>query len=131
MNSTDTTTVFSFSHADDAVDISQIGATQMDTVVYRCTVRRRIWPLRRNKKKLPTVRLGGKRQLLVRILKRIRIRWMKMKKACTLKKLKEYYYSVLKDVMEAGGSFETFQRRLMLETSFAVPVMGLSFNTYH
>ncbi|KAD4889399.1 hypothetical protein E3N88_21472 [Mikania micrantha] len=122
MNSTDTTTVFSFSHADDAVDISQIGATQMDTVVYRCTVRRRIWPLRRNKKKLPTVRLGGKRQLLVRILKRIRIRWMKMKKACTLKKLKEYYYSVLKDVMEAGGSFETFQRRLMLETSFAVPI---------
>lgn len=53
-----------------------------------------------------------------------------MKQACTLKKLKEYYYSVLKDVIEAGGSFETFQQRLMLETSFGVPAMGLSFNTF-
>lgn len=75
------------------------------------------------------VRLGGgKRQLLVKIFRRIGIRWMKMKKACTLKKLKDYYYSVLKDVIEAGG---TFEQRLMLETSFAVPVMALSFNTYH
>ncbi|XP_076954947.1 uncharacterized protein LOC143629591 [Bidens hawaiensis] len=101
------------------------------TTIYRSTVRRRIWPLRRKKKKLPTVRLGGKRQLLVRILRRIRIKWMNLKKACTLKKLKEYYYSVLNDVIEAGGTFETFQQRLMLETSFAVPVLGLSFNTYH
>ncbi|CAI9280952.1 unnamed protein product [Lactuca saligna] len=106
---------------------------KLSTGIHRCSVRRRLWPLRRQKKKnkLPTVRLGGKRQLLVRFLKRIRIKWMKMKKACTLKKLKEYYYSVLKDVIEAGGSFETFQQRLLLETSFAVPVMGLSFNTFH
>ncbi|KAI3759782.1 hypothetical protein L6452_07838 [Arctium lappa] len=110
-----------------------IAETDHKQIIYRCTtIRRRIWPLRRNKKKkLPTVRLGGKRQLMVRMLKRIRIRWLKLKKACTLKKLKEYYSSVLKDVIEAGGTFETFQQRLLLETSFAVPVMGLSFNTFH
>ncbi|KAI3727352.1 hypothetical protein L1987_67166 [Smallanthus sonchifolius] len=130
MNSIRNTTAFSDS---DDVNIPQSGSKmdQNQAAVYRCTVRRRIWPLRRKKKKLPTVRLGGKRQLLVKVFKRIRMRWMKMKKACTLKKLKGYYYSVLKDVIEAGGSFETFQQRLMLETSFAVPVMGLSFNTYH
>ncbi|MFS7974584.1 hypothetical protein Hanom_Chr09g00870451 [Helianthus anomalus] len=121
-----TTTTFS-----DSDDVSMAEMKHNQTAIYRCTTRRRIWPLRRKKKKLPTVRLGGKRQLLVKIFRRIRIRWMKMKKACTLKKLKEYYYSVLKDVIEAGGTFETYQQRLMLESSFAVPVMGLSFNTYH
>ncbi|KAL4584402.1 hypothetical protein LXL04_009003 [Taraxacum kok-saghyz] len=123
----DTTT---YSHSDDVDTITQTDQKQA-AGIYRCTVRGRIWPLRRQKKKLPTVRLGGKRQLLVRFLKKLRIRWMKLKKACTLKKLKEYYYSVLKDVIEAGGTFETFQQRLLLETSFAVPVMGLSFNTFH
>ncbi|PWA41272.1 hypothetical protein CTI12_AA082040 [Artemisia annua] len=99
-------------------------------IISRTTSRPRIWPLRRRKKKVQTVRLGGRRQIFVRMIRKIRIKWMKMKQACTLKKLKEYYYSVLKDVIEAGGSFETFQQRLMMETSFAVPVLGLSFNTF-
>ncbi|KAI3521370.1 hypothetical protein L1887_10833 [Cichorium endivia] len=126
MSSIHDTTDFSNSYD---VNIAQLDHKQ--STIYRCTVRRRLWPLRRQKKKLPTVRLGGKRQLLIRMFRRIRIRWSKMKKACTLKKLKEYYYSVLKDVIEAGGTFETFQQRLLLESSFAVPVMGLSFNTFH
>ncbi|KAK1434236.1 hypothetical protein QVD17_11155 [Tagetes erecta] len=111
---------------------NMILGAKVDIYGLQCTdVRRRIWPLRRRKKKVATVRLGGKRQLLVKTLRRIRMKWMKMKKACSLKKLKEYYYSVLKDVIEGGGTFETYQQRLILETSFAVPVMGLSFNTYH
>lgn len=87
--------------------------------------------IQQRKRKPPTLRLGGKKpRLLVRLLRRIRLRWLKLRYLCMLKKLKEYYKRVVKELIEAGGSLESFQQRILLETSFAVPVMGVSFSTY-
>lgn len=87
--------------------------------------------IQHRKRKPPTLRLGGKKpRLLVRLLRRIRLRWLKLRYLCMLKKLKEYYKRVVKELIEAGGSLESFQQRILLETSFAVPVMGVSFSTY-
>ncbi|KAK1414227.1 hypothetical protein QVD17_29969 [Tagetes erecta] len=101
--------------------------------------RRRLWRLRKTKK-LPTVRLGGQKQsgsgsgsAMVRMIKRINMRWMKLKKARVLKKLKEYYLCVLKDLTENDRSFEKshhHQQLLLMETSFAVPVMGIPINSF-
>lgn len=81
-------------------------------------------PLRRRRRQA-TVRLGGKKKnrrgvFLARLVRRVRLK---------LKKVKDYYNSLVKDMIEAGSSLEAFQQRLLLETSFGVPVMGLSFNT--
>ncbi|KAI3524945.1 hypothetical protein L1887_03614 [Cichorium endivia] len=107
------------------------------TILGCATSRPRIWRLRR-KKKLPTVRLGGQRQLqgggsgsvMVRMIRRIRIRWLKLKKACALKKLKEYYLCVLNDLTHNDGSYEKHQQMLLMESSFGIPVMGLTFNAF-
>ncbi|CAH1425423.1 unnamed protein product [Lactuca virosa] len=111
--------------------------------ILRCaTSRPRIWRLRR-KKKLPTVRLGGGQSqsqlqgggsgsLMAGMIRRIRVRWMKLKKACALKKLKEYYLCVLKELTENdNGSFEKRQQLLLMESSFGIPVMGITFNAYN
>ncbi|KAK3030954.1 hypothetical protein RJ639_036692 [Escallonia herrerae] len=90
-------------------------------------------PLRR-RRKVPTVRLGGKKTrrgfFLVRLLRRVRVRWLRLKNSCMLKKLKDYYHSLVQDLIDGGGTVESFQQRLFLETSFGVPVMGLTFNTF-
>ncbi|KAJ0724696.1 hypothetical protein HanPI659440_Chr12g0450431 [Helianthus annuus] len=99
--------------------------------------RRRLWRL--GKKKPPTVRLGGQRHsqggggsgsAMVRLIQRVRIRWLKLKKARVLKKLKEYYLCVLKDITERDRSLEKHNQLLLMETSFAVPVMGISINSF-
>ncbi|KAK3006934.1 hypothetical protein RJ639_016889 [Escallonia herrerae] len=94
---------------------------------------RRGVPLRR-RRKVPTVRLGGKKTrrgyFLVRLLRRVRVRWLRLKNSCMLKKLKDYYHSLVQDLIDGGGTMESFQQRLFLETSFGVPVMGLTFNTF-
>ncbi|XP_069154896.1 uncharacterized protein [Solanum lycopersicum] len=89
------------------------------------------------KKKLPTVRLGGgknnnnrRRFSVAKLFRRVKLRWLKSQYTCLLKKMREYYQSAVKDIMENGGALDSFQQRLLLETSFAVPVMGLSFNTF-
>ncbi|XP_059641342.1 uncharacterized protein LOC132283416 [Cornus florida] len=86
------------------------------------------------RRRLPMVRLGGKKRrrgfFLVRLFRRVRVRWLKLKYSCMLKKLKEYYHSVVKDIMEAGGTIEAFHQRILLETSFAVPVLGISFSNF-
>ncbi|KAL3335242.1 hypothetical protein AABB24_031444 [Solanum stoloniferum] len=89
------------------------------------------------KKRLPTVRLGGgknnnsrRRFSVAKLFRRVKLRWLKLQYTCLLKKLREYYRSAVKDLMENGGALDSFQQRLLLETSFAVPVMGLSFNTF-
>ncbi|KAK4719127.1 hypothetical protein R3W88_017465 [Solanum pinnatisectum] len=89
------------------------------------------------KKRLPTVRLGGgknnnsrRRFSVAKLFRRVKLRWLKLQYTCLLKKLREYYRSTMKDLMENGGALDSFQQRLLLETSFAVPVMGLSFNTF-
>ncbi|CAN4098544.1 unnamed protein product [Withania somnifera] len=84
------------------------------------------------KKRLPTVRLGGLKRgfTIAKLFKRVKLQWLKLQYMCLLKKLREYYQCAVKDMMENGGAVDAFQQRLLLETSFAVPVMGLSFNTF-
>ncbi|KAK1360300.1 Receptor-type tyrosine-protein like [Heracleum sosnowskyi] len=100
------------------------------TSLFRWPTRTRLIPLRR-RRVLPTVRLGGKKNtrrkfFIIRILRRIKLRWIKMK----LKKLREYYHALIKDVIDGNASVEAFQQRLLMEASFAIPVMGLSINTF-
>lgn len=92
------------------------------------------WFLRRGRPRQPTIRLGGKKPrggfFLTRLCKKAKVKWMKMEHLCMLKKLKKFYKSLVKDIIEGSATIESFQQRLLLETSFAVPVMGLSFNTF-
>lgn len=75
---------------------------------------------------------GGSGSLMAGMIRRIRVRWMKLKKACALKKLKEYYLCVLKELTENdNGSFEKRQQLLLMESSFGIPVMGITFNAYN
>ncbi|XP_060189392.1 uncharacterized protein LOC132618313 [Lycium barbarum] len=123
------------SNPTNSVQKSSIITHSYPTTIFRWAPVRRKISLR--KKRLPTVRLGGGKSnntrrgfSVVKLFRRVRLRWLKLKYACLLKKLKEYYQSVVKDIMENGGTLDAFQQRLLLETSFAVPVMGLSFNTF-
>ncbi|OAY53222.1 uncharacterized protein LOC110613926 [Manihot esculenta] len=101
------------------------------SVAFRWPTRRRI-SLRR--RKLPSVRLGGKKQrrglFLLRMLRRMRVKWLKLHYSCLLRKLKEYYRNLIKDVIEAGATIEVYQQRLVMEASFGVPVMGFNFSSY-
>ncbi|XVE88617.1 hypothetical protein DITRI_Ditri19aG0083900 [Diplodiscus trichospermus] len=94
--------------------------------------RRRIFLRRRNK--LPTVRLGGKKPrrglFLVRVLKKMRLRWLKLQYTCMLRKLRKYYRNLIKDIVEAGATVEALQQRMFMESTFAVPVMGVSFSSF-
>ncbi|KAJ7963296.1 Receptor-type tyrosine-protein like [Quillaja saponaria] len=100
------------------------------TPFFRWQTRVRILHRRR---KLQTVRLGGKKPrrgfVLVKMWRKIRVRWLKFQYLCMLKKIKEYYKRLIKDLVEAGASIETFQQMVFMETSFAVPI-GVSFSTY-
>ncbi|XP_057977407.1 uncharacterized protein LOC131164317 [Malania oleifera] len=92
--------------------------------------RRKPLPRRR---KIRSVRLGGekaRRGFLVRAFSRVRLRWLKLKYSWMLKKLKQYYLSVLDDLLHGGAALDSFQRSVLMETSFAVPVMGISLSTY-
>ncbi|KAE7999038.1 hypothetical protein FH972_003523 [Carpinus fangiana] len=86
------------------------------------------------RRKLPTVRLGGKKPrrgfTLARVFRRLRLRWLKLQYTCMLKKLREYYRNLVKDMVDAGATLETFHQRVLMEASLAVPVLGVSFNNY-
>ncbi|XP_057535611.1 uncharacterized protein LOC130813765 [Amaranthus tricolor] len=98
------------------------------------------WPnrpkirLRRRGRRLPSIQLGGKKPrrgfFLARFIRRIRLRWQKIHYSCMLRKLKMYYKSLIKDLIEANASVESYQQRVLMETSFAVPVVGVSFCSY-
>ncbi|XVF74307.1 hypothetical protein PTKIN_Ptkin13bG0099900 [Pterospermum kingtungense] len=94
--------------------------------------RRRIFLRRCNK--LPTVRLGGKKPrrglFIVRVLKKMRLRWLKLQYTCMLRKLRKYYRNLIKDIIEAGSTVEALQQRMFMESTFAVPVMGVSFSSF-
>ncbi|KAE8675316.1 Subtilase family protein [Hibiscus syriacus] len=95
--------------------------------------RRRIFFLRRQKNKLPTVRLGGKkprgRVYIVKVLKK-KIKWVKLQYDCMLRKLKKHYRNLIKDLVKASASVEALQQRMLMESIFAVPVMGVSFSSF-
>ncbi|MBA0807643.1 hypothetical protein Gohar_023436 [Gossypium harknessii] len=101
---------------------------------FQCQARRRIFFLRlRHHNKLPTVRLGGKKPRrglsIARVLKKMRLRWLKLRYACMLRKIKKYYRDLIKDIVEAGSTVEALQQRMFMESTFAIPVMGVSFAT--
>ncbi|KAL1538097.1 hypothetical protein AAHA92_26879 [Salvia divinorum] len=91
------------------------------------------WSLR-SRSRLPSVRLGGKKPrrgfFLLRLCKKAKLKWLKVKYLSMLKRLKNYYKDLVKDMIEGSGTIESFQQRMLLETSFAIPVMGLSLNSY-
>ncbi|KAL6010610.1 hypothetical protein ACLOJK_001045 [Asimina triloba] len=84
---------------------------------------------RTKRRKLPSVRLGGPRRgrrfFLVGLFKRLRIRWLRLQYSCVLKKLKAAYFGLLKDLVETEDSLEEIQKRIMLDSYFNVPVIGL------
>ncbi|KAG8380168.1 hypothetical protein BUALT_Bualt07G0165400 [Buddleja alternifolia] len=92
------------------------------------------WTLRRGRQRLPTVRLGGKKPrrgfFLFRLCRRAKVKLLRVKYLCMLKKVKKYYDSLVKDMIDGSRTIESFQQRMLLETSFAIPVMGLSFASY-
>ncbi|MCL7048544.1 hypothetical protein MKW94_003043 [Papaver nudicaule] len=85
------------------------------------------------RKKLPSIRLGGKKQKrgfnqqVVRLIKRMKLKWIKLQYLCMLKRLKSFYYSMLKDLMDANyTTYDSMQQRSIMESYFSVPVMGVS-----
>ncbi|XP_051135468.1 uncharacterized protein LOC127254420 [Andrographis paniculata] len=92
------------------------------------------WTLRRGRRRLPSVRLGGKKPgrgfFLLRVCRRVKLRWLRQKYMRLLRKLKESYSSFMADVIEGSRTVDSYQQRMLLESSFAIPVMGLSFASY-
>ncbi|CAA0821156.1 Unknown protein [Striga hermonthica] len=92
------------------------------------------WTLRRRRRpRLPTAQLGGKKRgfFIPRLCRKAKLKWMRVKyMKLMLKKIKKYYLSFVEDLMEGGRAIESFQQRMLLESSFAVPALGLSFNSY-
>ncbi|GMI91732.1 hypothetical protein HRI_002842500 [Hibiscus trionum] len=101
----------------------------------QCHARRRIFFIRPRRNKLPTVRLGGGKKprrwvFAVRVLKKMKLRWLKLQYTCMLRKMKKYYRDLIKDIVEAGSTVEALHQRMFMESTFAVPVMGVSFANY-
>nr|GMC75971.1 uncharacterized protein LOC109187726 [Ipomoea batatas] len=88
----------------------------------------------RKRGKLPTARLGGKKPrrgfFLLKLFRRAKLRWLRLHYSTMLKKIKDYYQRLIKDIVDGGGAIDSFHQRLIMETSFAVPVMGLSLNSF-
>ncbi|KAG9458469.1 hypothetical protein H6P81_002977 [Aristolochia fimbriata] len=100
------------------------------------------WPLRRKRatsfpasatrkkrRKLPSIRLGKRRaggSFLVKIFRRIRLRWLRLHYSLLLKRLKAFYSTLVRDLIEAGATMEAIQSRIMMETYFSVPVMPVT-----
>ncbi|KAL5702918.1 hypothetical protein ACHQM5_028078 [Ranunculus cassubicifolius] len=82
------------------------------------------------RRKVQTIRLGGKKTrkgfILTRIFKKVKLKWLKLQYTCMLRKLRKYYHSVVKDIIDAGATLESLQHRIIMETYFTVPVMGVS-----
>lgn len=91
----------------------------------------------RRRKKLPVVQLGAgetkrrRRSFLVRIFRRVRLlKRLKLQYLRMVQKIKEYYWSAVNDILENQEAIDAYQRRLQLETSFAIPLFGLSLTTF-
>ncbi|GAV61439.1 hypothetical protein CFOL_v3_04966 [Cephalotus follicularis] len=83
-------------------------------------------------RKPPTIRLGGKKPrrglFIRRMLRRMRLRWLKLQNSCMIRKLKEYYENLVK---HSATKESTFQQRIYVEPFFALPVMQVvSFSIF-
>lgn len=87
------------------------------------------------RKKFPVVQAeaGGKKHgrkfSPVKIFRRDRLKGKKLQ-CISLKKIKECYWLAVNDILEGHQAIHTFQQQLVVNTSFAIPVMGLSFTTF-
>ncbi|KAE9616235.1 hypothetical protein Lal_00017404 [Lupinus albus] len=84
----------------------------------------------KKRQKLQLVRLGGnndnkqRRGMLVRVVRMMRVKWLKLYYIRMLKKLKEYYQNFVKQLAETGSTIETF---LFMESNFVIPT-GLTIS---
>ncbi|KAF7814021.1 uncharacterized protein G2W53_027990 [Senna tora] len=62
------------------------------------------------------------------MVRKMKVRWVKLQYICMVRRVKEYYRKVVKDMADAGNSIDQFQQRVFMESTFAIPV-GLSFST--
>ncbi|KAE8655376.1 Subtilase family protein [Hibiscus syriacus] len=60
----------------------------------------------------------------------MRLRWLKLQYTCVLTKMKKYYNDLVKGLVEAGSTVEAMHQRMFMESTFAVPFMGVSFANY-
>ncbi|OIW03078.1 hypothetical protein TanjilG_19358 [Lupinus angustifolius] len=81
--------------------------------------RRKVQAIRLGEKKLP--RRGMVRRL-VRIFGRMRLKWLKLQYVRMLKKLKDHYQNMLKELVEAGNTLETI---LFTESTNLIPAGGI------
>ncbi|KAF8393630.1 hypothetical protein HHK36_021875 [Tetracentron sinense] len=88
------------------------------------------WIILTRRRNVPSIRLGGKKRRRRLYSPRIRLRWLKQRYTCMLKKMKDYSRSVMKDLMEASATLESVQQRVMMDAYFAVPGMGISFANF-
>ncbi|GAU32989.1 hypothetical protein TSUD_358560 [Trifolium subterraneum] len=116
-----------------ALDHKQPYHHQPTTTIMTWQPRRKVTLYRR--RKVQTVKLGGKkprRRLIggiVRIFRKMRVKWLKLQYLKLFKRLKEHYRNLVKDLIEAGASIETFQQRIFMESTFAIP-LGVNLSTY-
>ncbi|XP_055825117.1 uncharacterized protein LOC129893759 [Solanum dulcamara] len=86
------------------------------------------------RKKLPVVQseaVGKKHQRKfspVKIFRGDRLKGQKLR-YLGMKKIKECYWLAVNDILEGYEAIDTFQRQLVADTSFAIPMMTLSFTT--
>jgi linoleate 9S-lipoxygenase len=116
-----------------ALDHKQPYHHQPITTIMTWQPRRKVILYRR--RKVQTVKLGGKkprRRLIggiVRIFRKMRVKWLKLQYLKFFKRLKEHYRNLVKELIEAGASIETFQQRIFMESTFAIP-LGVNLSTY-
>ncbi|XP_071933278.1 uncharacterized protein [Coffea arabica] len=95
------------------------------------------WPVRRRlsfrRRRLPTIRLGGKKKnvkprrgfFLARLFRNRseKLRSLKHRCFCMFKSFESYCRSMVKEMIEAGGTMDSLQHRMICDSPFAAPVI--------
>ncbi|CAH2036641.1 unnamed protein product [Thlaspi arvense] len=106
------------------------------TSVFRWSRSRRKIQIRRRRSQV--VRLGGKNNVgprggrfsLKKMVRRMKLRWLKLHYVRLVKKIKVFYRNLVKEFVDAGAELEAIQKRMAIEAAaFAVPGLGLSFSS--
>ncbi|XP_051147979.1 uncharacterized protein LOC127263080 [Andrographis paniculata] len=89
------------------------------------------WNLRRRRRRLPTVRLGGEKKQrsggfsLIRVCRKAKLQWLRLRYLSLIRKLKKQYDLFVEDLVVATNTTEDYRKSLILEASVVIPVMGL------
>ncbi|KAK9101550.1 hypothetical protein Scep_024980 [Stephania cephalantha] len=94
---------------------------------------------RKPRRRITSVRLGGNKHrstthkgwaelagasMKVMYKRYVNIRWLKLQYWIMLKRLKEYYYSVIRDLIDAGATMSTIMNTITTENYRGVPMVG-------